>query len=140
MARPQLSTRVEESVYNQVVEIETKRQINRSDVVRELIIKGLHAEGFVPPTPSVTEAAKQLTNDQIKMKKELEMWKVEAIKWKKKAKSKNGETSGSPTPPVPIHPLITEIETSGIILHRDDEEVNITTLSSLLDFISQFKN
>ena len=139
MARPQLSTRVNQDIFDQVVAMETNQQRNRSDVVQELIIKGLSTTGYTPPTPSITDAAKKMTADHIQLNQDLNAWKAEAVKWKKRAKKLEAGETVQETTSV-SHPLVTKIETEGIILQNGEEEIKITSLGDLFEFINKLKD
>lgn len=136
MANPQLSTRVKPEIYQQVLKIETDRQINRADVVRELIEKGLASDGITVTTPPIIESAKNLATN---LQSEIRDLKMNVDKWKQRAKACEDEKQIKS--PIPYsHPVISEMKSGDFVMQRDGETVEIRSVDELLDFISKFKS
>ena len=136
MARPQLSARVDQQIFETVVRIETETQTSRSAIVEDLIRKGLSASGESVPTVKVVSEAKKFATETTHLKTELGKWKNEAIQLRKQL-AQNGNTTVEYTK---SHPLLTDIEKNGITMTNGEDSVTINSLSDLLDFISNQKS
>jgi len=155
MARPQLSVRVDQELFDTIKSLETSKGVNRSTIVQDLIMRGLNNSETTLPDQSAMQKASatlkklyaQLTQEQQKTqtyKKRAEEWQayaqdMEEKATKQKSKRKELKQSVSGTLELQSHPLVAHMESGGLTFKRNGNDLVVTSIKQLLDFVLELE-